>query len=132
MWCMTKLFPPRAPCSKVWTGETATKKNDNGVQGAVIGKLGGAEAARGLRVGAGAVLIAGIYMRTVVEAARVPVCSERALENFSLSLIRARDCSCPRLKKLYDLPMPTLRSGLEWGLTMVVWPAGVDIVSCEQ
>ena len=82
-----------------------------------MGKLGGCKE---LRVRAGAVLIEGIYMRTVVEAASVLIYGEWMSRYHSLSLIRARECSYPSLEKFYDFPMPTYRSGLERGLTLIV------------
>jgi len=60
----------------------------------------------------GAVSIAGISLRTMVEAAKVPVRSERISNNVSLSLIRARDCKRQRMEKCYDFPIPIYRSGL--------------------
>lgn len=54
------------------------------------------------------------------------------LEILSLSLIRARDYSCPRLGKRYHFCIPRYRIDLEWGFTLVVWTAGVDIVLYEK
>ena len=71
-------------------------------------------------------------MRTVIEEASVLVCGEWMLRYHSLSLMRARDCSYPSLEKFYDFPMPTYRSGLERGLTLIVSYARVDIVPCKQ
>ena len=125
-----KVISSKSDMFKNAEGGNTTEQNDNGILRAVMGKLGACKGTLGENRDCAD--SGHIYMKTVMEAFRVPVYSERALENLFLSLIQARDCSYSRLKKLYDFPILTPRSGLEWGLTLVVWPVGVDVVPCEQ
>lgn len=62
----------------------------------------------------------------------VRMCSEGPFENLPSSLLRTRDYSRPRLEKCHDFHVPAFRSNVKWGLTFVVWRAGVDIAPCEQ
>jgi len=97
-----KLHPSASPIFKDVGGGKTEKQNAKFVYGVIVDKLGGCEGARARAVAA---LIAGIYMKTMVEAASVPVRNDRMPKNVSLGLIWARDCRRQRMEKGYDFPI---------------------------
>jgi len=83
-------------------------------------------AEEGLEVRSGAVVEMGVYGKWVKAAHRC-VCRGPLS-----SLIHVGNCGRLKLEKPYNLPTPTYRSELEWGLAFVVWLVRIDIVPCEQ
>lgn len=125
------LFLPRNAASKMRVMGKTEKQDYKGVHGTIAKNLGYYKEAQSEERWV-SVLIVGIYVRTTMKAADALVCSEGILEYFSLSSLRARNCSYPSLEKFNDFPMPTQRSDPEGGLTSAIGPDRIDIVPCEQ
>ena len=87
-------------------GEGKTEKHGyKKIHGMIIKKLGDFKETQSEN-GRFSALIVGVYIRTVVKAAKVYVCSERILENLSLCSLWAINGSYPSLENFYDFPVP--------------------------